>query len=189
MNLEKLAPWNWFKKEEEQKEKEQEREIVPIKYKNGRTEFPASLRQLQNEFERLFNVLRQGFSLEWPPSTAMVKKEGLAPFFEMASNEKAYSVKVEIPGIDAGNISIEYSGDTLKIRGEKSQETEERDKDFYRVERSYGSFMRILDIPKDADADKITSSYKEGVLRITIPKKILPEQAAKEIEIAKEERS
>lgn len=184
MNLEKLAPWNWFKKEAEQKG-----EMVPVKRENGWAEFPASLRELQNEFERLFNVLRQGFSLEWPPSTAVLKKEGFAPSFEIVSNEKAYSVKVEIPGIDAGNISIEYSGDTLKIRGEKSQEKEERGKDFYRVERSYGSFMRILDIPEDADADKITSNYKEGVLRITIPKKILPEPPAKEIEITKEERS
>jgi HSP20 family protein len=123
--------------------------------------------------------------LGWP-STSLVKKEWLKPSLDIASDEKEYSVKVELPGIDADNITIEYSGGTLRIKGEKAQEKEEKGKDFYKMERSYGSFQRILDLPEDVDEDKITSRYKDGILSISIPKKMLPKAQRKQIEIKTE---
>jgi HSP20 family protein len=177
MDFEKLAPWNWFKKEEESRG-----EIIPVKRDS---ELSVSRHEVQNEFERLFDSLRQGFHLGWP-STSLVKKEWLKPSLDIASDEKEYSVKVELPGIDADNITIEYSGGTLRIKGEKAQEKEEKGKDFYKMERSYGSFQRILDLPEDVDEDKITSRYKDGILSISIPKKMLPKAQRKQIEIKTE---
>jgi HSP20 family protein len=116
----------------------------------------------------------------------LLQTDWFKPSLDVASDEKEYSIKVELPGIDLTNISLEYSSDTLKIKGEKRQEKEEKDKDFYRIERSYGSFQRILDIPEDADADNITSNYKDGVLSITIPRKQLPKKETKKIEIKTE---
>ncbi|MCJ7765669.1 MAG: Hsp20/alpha crystallin family protein, partial [Thiovulaceae bacterium] len=106
---------------------------------------------------------------------------------DIASSEKEYSIKVELPGIDANDVTIEISGNTLKIKGEKRQEKEKKGKNFYRVERSFGSFQRILDLPEDADADKVTSDYRDGVLNIAIPKKEVPKKAVPEDEPKKVE--
>ena len=176
MDFGKLAPWNWFKKEEEQEIK-----IVPErKHENGLV-FPASFYNIESEFSNLFASLRRVFENEM--SSELFKGDWFKPSLDVASDDKEYSVKIELPGIDAGNISIEYGSNTLKIRGEKRQEKEEKDKNYYRVERSYGSFERILDLPEDSDSDNITSSYKDGVLSITIPRKMLPKKDSKKIDI------
>ena len=177
MDFAKLAPWNWFKKEEEESGK-----VLPVKHDEHKLELPASLHDLHTEFNRLFDSLKHGFGTGLPGSS-MFKEDWFKPSLDVASNEKEYSVKVELPGIDASNITLEYTSNTLKIKGEKRQEKEEKEKDFYRVERRYGSFQRILDIPDDADADKITSSYKDGLLNITIPRKALAKKESKKIEI------
>lgn len=177
MDFGKLAPWNWFKKEEEESGK-----VVPVKHDSKKTDLPVSIHDLHTEFNRLFDSLKHGFGTGWP-STSLLHTDWFKPSLDVASDEKEYSIKVELPGIDATNISLEYTSDMLKIKGEKRQEKEEKDKDFYRIERSYGSFQRILDIPEDADADNITSNYKDGVLSITIPRKQLPKKETKKIEI------
>lgn len=181
MDFSKLAPWNWFKKEEEQSTK-----ITPVRHDVNRSDLPATFHDLHNEFNRLFDSLRHSFSMGWP-NTTLLQTDWFKPSLDVASDDKEYSIKVELPGMDASNISIEYTSNTLKIKGEKQQEKEEKKKDFYRIERSYGSFQRILDIPDDADADNITSSYKDGVLSITVPRKALPKTDTKKIEIKTEE--
>ena len=175
MNFEKLAPWNWFKKEEEQNS-----EIIPVKHNSNISSAPASMHELHTELERIFNSIRHNIGLS---GGLLSTADWLKPSLDIASDNKEYSIKVELPGIDANNITIEYTDDTLKIKGEKHQEKEEREKDFYRVERSYGSFQRTLNIPEDADTDKITSKYKDGVLSITVPRKILPQKDTKKIKV------
>jgi HSP20 family protein len=73
--------------------------------------------------------------------------------------------------------------DTLKIKGEKKQQKEEKEKNYYRMERSYGSFQRILSLPEDADQDNIKASFKNGIMEITIPRKAAPKTEVKQIEI------
>jgi HSP20 family protein len=177
MDFSKLAPWNWFKKEEEESGK-----VVPVHHDEHRAEFPASLHDLHTEFDRLFHSLKKGFGT----GTSLFQSDGFKPSLDIASDEKAYSVKVELPGMDVKYISIEFANNTLKVKGEKRQEKEEKDKNFYKIERSYGSFQRILDLPEDSDTDKITSHYKDGVLSVTIPRKILPKKETKKIEIKTE---
>ncbi|MBE0499346.1 MAG: Hsp20 family protein [Campylobacterales bacterium] len=106
MDVEKPAPWNWFKKEEESKG-----EVVPVKRDS---EPPVSRREVQSEIERLFDSLRQGLHLGWP-SSSFIKKEWLKPSLDIASDAKAYSVKVELPGIDADNIASRYKDGVLSI--------------------------------------------------------------------------
>lgn len=180
MDFEKLAPWNWFKNEDEESKK-----IVPVKRDAAKSDLPASINDIQQEFDRVFDSLRNGLNAGWP-RRPLFNTDWFKPSLDVASNDDEYSVKVELPGIDSGDISIEYTSNTLKIKGEKRQEKEEKEKDYYRVERSYGSFQRILDIPEDADADNITSSYKDGVLSITIPRKMLEKKDTKSIEIKTE---
>ncbi len=182
MNLEKLAPWNWFKKEEEEG-----KQIVPVHRDRSRLAYPASLLDLQREFDRLFDVMQRGFAREWPSlfpeSAPLLTPEWFKPSLDIASDEKEYTIKIELPGIDSADVTIEVEGSTLKVKGEKRQQKEEKEKDFYRIERSYGAFQRILDIPDDAVTDEISSSYKDGVLSITVPRKALPKKETKKVEI------
>lgn len=182
MNLEKFSPWNWFKKEEEENT-----EIVPVRRYEGGLVRPSSLLELHREFDRLFESLWRGFGSEWPPPFPRVeprsKSEWFKPSLDVVSDEKEYNINIELPGIDADDVNIELEGNTLKIKGEKRQQTEEKEKDFYRVERSYGAFQRTLDLPEDADRENIASTYKDGVLRVTVPRKALPKKETKKIDI------
>jgi HSP20 family protein len=177
MNFGKLAPWNWFKKEDEQKVSG-----LPIRRSESSLEFPLSLHDIEAEFNHLFDSFRQAVR-SGHIGSALFMTDWFKPSLDVASDEKEYTVKIELPGIEASNVSIEYSNQTLKIKGEKRQQKEEKEKNYYRVERSYGSFERILDLPEDSDADNITSSYKDGVLNISIPRKMLPKADTKKIDI------
>jgi HSP20 family protein len=119
--------------------------------------------------------------------TSMAQFDWLKPSLDVGATEKEYSVSVELPGVDAKDVRLELNGDTLKIKGEKNQEKEEKDKNYYRVERSYGSFQRILSLPEDADSDGIKASYKNGIMNVTIPRRALPDAGTRQIEIASEE--
>jgi HSP20 family protein len=81
------------------------------------------------------------------------------------------TVKVEVPGMDIKNIEISISNDVLTIKGEKKTERDEKGKNFFLAERSYGSFSRSLRLPVEVEEDKIEATYNHGVLTITCPKK------------------
>nr|WP_281357791.1 Hsp20/alpha crystallin family protein [Desulfobacter latus] len=108
----------------------------------------------------------------------------LKPRLDLSATDKEYTVSLEIPGVSEKDVNLELADDTLIIRGEKKQKKEEKKKNFYRLERSYGSFQRTLSLPEDADKDNIKADFKNGVLNITIPRKALPSGTkAKQIEI------
>ena len=86
-------------------------------------------------------------------------------------------------------INIEVRDNMLIVEGEKKNETEDKDekKGYYRMERSYGSFRRVLSLPEDVETDKITATHKDGVLSIEIPRKEPEKPAARKIEVVKGE--
>ena len=79
---------------------------------------------------------------------------------------------MEIPGIDKDNVHLTVDNGTLTIKGEIHQEKEENDKSFHRVERSYGSFQRVISLSLDAVEDNVEAKFKRGVLTITLPRDI-----------------
>lgn len=102
---------------------------------------------------------------------------------DLGATEKEYTVCIETPGVDGKDIQLQITNNTLTIFGEKKQAVEEKKKHYYRVERSYGSFQRVLSLPQDADQDKINAQFKKGVLTITIPRKSLTGSNVKQIQI------
>lgn len=176
MDFGKLAPWNWFKKEEEGSG------MVPAQRSQEHSTFPLSIYNIQREFDRFFDSLKHGLDREWPKDS-LLKMDWFKPSLDLVSDDKEYSIKIELPGMDTKDISIEYSHNTLKITGEKRQEHKEDSKDFHRIERSYGSFQRILDLPEDSDTENIVSNYKDGLLHIVIPRKTLAHKDSKKIDI------
>ena len=90
-------------------------------------------------------------------------------------------MKAEVPGMDPKDIDISLSDGLLTIKGEKKQEREEKEENYHLVERSYGAFTRSIRLPKEVQSDKISASYKNGVLKVTLPKS--EEAKKKEIKI------
>ncbi len=154
MDLQKLKPWNWFKREEQQAG-----EVLPARR-------PADpLARMHQEMDRLFADFwgAAGF-----PSVA--DELMLKPSVDISETRKAYKIAVEVPGISEDEMSLTVDGRDLIIAGEKRQETEDEEEGFHRVERSYGRFRRILSLPEDADPDGISARFRDGVLKIQVPR-------------------
>ena len=103
------------------------------------------------------------------PALDMLEK-GWEPTMDITETKSDLIVKAELPGIDPKEIDISLTGDTLTIKGEKQQEKEEKEENYYRIERSYGIFSRTIKLPMSVQNDKIKASYQHGVLKITLPK-------------------
>jgi HSP20 family protein len=104
-----------------------------------------------------------------------------APEVDVSETAKQVVVKAELPGLDPKEIDVSVRADILTLRGERKQEKEEQGENFHRVERSYGSFARSIRLPAEVDSGKVNATYKDGVLKITMPK--TKEAANKKIEI------
>jgi HSP20 family protein len=185
MNINKLAPWNWFKKEQEQ-----EGNRMPVMRRESQPGSTDSLMDIHRQIDRMFDGVYKHFglpSMGWGRTgSPMSQLEWLKPQLDVGATDKEYTISIELPGVDQKDIQLELSGDTLKIKGEKRQEKEEKEKDYYRVERSYGSFQRVLSLPEDADQDGIEAAFKHGVMTVKVPRRSLPQSAAKQIDIKAE---
>lgn len=185
IDVQKWVPWNWFKKEDEQEGRAvslrgQKRPSLPSIY----SQHP--LWELHREMDQLFERAFQGFGL---PSIGFGKNTQnlLKPNVDIKENKKSYTISVEVPGVDEGDVKLELVDGALTISGEKKHEKEEKDEHYHSVERSYGSFKRVLALPQDAKEDEIKAKFKNGVLKITVPRKQIakPESETKVIEINK----
>ena len=99
-----------------------------------------------------------------------VEERDWTPAVDVFEKEDRFVVKAELPGMKEEDIDVSVVGDTLSIRGEKKTETEVKKEDYYRSERSYGSFYRSIRLPSGVDADKIEAGFENGVLELTLPK-------------------
>lgn len=105
------------------------------------------------------------------------------PAVDVTEGDKAYEITAELPGLDEKNIEVNVANGGLTIKGEKKEEKEEKQKGYYVSERSYGSFERHFDLPDGVGADKIEASFKNGVLKVTLPKTAEAQKPAKKIEV------
>jgi HSP20 family protein len=106
-----------------------------------------------------------------------------APAVDFAETEKGYEVTAELPGMDEKNVEVKYADGVLTIKGEKQDEKEEKKKDYYMNERTFGSFHRALQLPNGIDPDKIEASFTKGVLMVVVPKSTEAQKAEKKIAI------
>ena len=142
------------------------RELAPFR------EFERVRRQMDRLWDSFLEggLRRRGEGeVEWLPS------------LDVAETKNELVVKAEVPGMDPKDIDISLSDGVLTIRGEKRQEKEEKEADYHLVERSYGSFTRSVQLPREVQSDKISASYKNGILKIALPKS--EEARKKEIKI------
>lgn len=113
--------------------------------------------EMDRTLDRFFNR-ETSFGADWIPD------------IEIAETDSDIIVKAEIPGVDPKDIDISILDNILTINGEKKEEKEQKGKSFYRVERSYGSFVRTIDLPSPVKTDKVEAKARHGVLEIILPK-------------------
>ncbi len=107
-----------------------------------------------------------------------------SPLVDIEETEKEYLIKAELPEIKKEDVKVTVENDVLTIAGERKFEKEEKGKKYHRVERSYGSFVRSFTLPEDADGTKVSAEYKDGVLRIHLPKSEKAKPKAIEVKVA-----
>ncbi len=93
-----------------------------------------------------------------------------APSLDVYEEKDDVVVKAELPGMKKEEIEVTVSGDVVTIKGEKKQEEEVKEKDYYRRERTYGSFSRSVALPSEVKGDQVKASFKDGVLEVRMPK-------------------
>jgi HSP20 family protein len=104
-----------------------------------------------------------------------------APLVDITEDDKEYLVKAELPEVKKEEVKVTVEEGVLSIHGERKVEKEEKGRKFHRIERAYGSFERSFTLPDDADATRITSDFKDGVLKVRLPKS--PTAKPKAIEV------
>jgi len=109
----------------------------------------------------------------------------LAPASEASTDDTAYRIAMELPGVDEGDIELSVDKGVVSVKGEKKSSREEKGETWYFSERQYGSFQRSFRVPADADEAAISADLKDGVLTIVVPKKAEEEPAAKTVKINK----
>jgi HSP20 family protein len=97
-------------------------------------------------------------------------EKGWVPSLDVSETKDKLIVKTEIAGVDPKEIDIKISGDILTIKGEKKEEKQEKDENYHLMERRYGAFSRSIQLPMEVNEKKIKANYKNGVLKITLPK-------------------
>ena len=156
MSITDLIPWK--KKEPAQQEKERS-------IQTSDQPFPT----FQQEMNRLFDDFFGRSALE-PFGAFRQGWNAFSPQVDVAETDSEIVVSAELPGLDDEDIEVSLARGLLTISGEKKQEKEKKGRNYYHVERSYGSFQRSVPLPSEVDAGKVDAVFKNGVLTITLPK-------------------
>src|ERR1700722_9954507 len=114
---------------------------------------------MQDRMNRLF---RESYRPEGPEEA--LTTTGFAPLVDIYEDEHNITLKIEVPGIDEKDIDVHIENNTLTVHGERKIEKEEKEENFRRVERQYGSFTRSFTLPTTVDAEKVSANYDKGIL-------------------------
>ncbi len=138
-----------------------------------RDDFFNPLRELQREIDRLFDGFFRGSRVE----------RGFYPAVDVYETDNEVVIEVETPGLRKEDVKITVEDNVLRIHGEKKIEREQKDRNYYVVERSYGTFERAFRLPDYVDTEKIKAKFENGVLTITLPKKEEEKKKVIDVEI------
>ncbi len=150
--------------------------------------FWSPFQTLRNEIDRLFEDFaptswrtpeRSSFGRAMPSLNGWAT----APAVDIVENDDAFEVTAEVPGIDEKNLDVKLSNGYLIIRGEKTEEKEEKQKEYHVSERRYGSFQRTFQLPDGIDAEKVEATFHKGILKVKLPKNAEAKKNERKVEI------
>ena len=122
------------------------------------------LQRLADEMDRVF----EGFGIG-RPWAGSAEGWGWAPQIEVFQKNNELTIRADLPGLRRDDLNVEITDDAVHIQGERKLEREEEREGYYRSERSYGSFNRVIPLPEGAIGDQAKATFKDGVLEITMP--------------------
>jgi HSP20 family protein len=127
------------------------------------------LSTMPDRLNRMYRAMRQPYGPEGPEEA--LTTTSFAPPVDIYEDEHTITLKMEVPGIDEKDIDVQIENNTLVVHGERKMEKEEKEENFRRVERQYGSFTRSFTIPVSVDTAQVNAHYDKGVLKINLAKK------------------
>ena len=119
--------------------------------------------------DRMNRIFREAFSPEG--SDEALTTSNFAPPVDVYEDEHNINLKIEVPGIDEKDINVSIENNTLTVRGERRFEKDEKEENFHRIERMYGSFTRSFTLTNTVDQDQVSAHYENGVLKIHLAKR------------------
>ncbi len=119
--------------------------------------------------DRLNRLFRESYGPEAREESLITG--GFAPPVDVYEDEHNVTLKIEVPGIDEKDMDVRIENNVLTVHGERKFEKEEKEENFRRVERQYGSFTRTFTLPTTVDAEKVSANNDKGILKIVLPKK------------------
>jgi HSP20 family protein len=140
-------------------------------------------KELEEMEKRLATIFGRGALRTNGEKEAMTVAEW-SPLVDITEDEKEYLIKAELPEVKKEDVKLTVQDDVLTISGDRKSEKEEKTKKFHRIERSYGSFMRSFNLPEDADGGKVAAEYKDGVLKVHLPKSEKAKPKAIEVKVS-----
>jgi HSP20 family protein len=159
---------------------------LPIKTE-ARTPTPATttawqpFEDLHRQVDRLFEDFGHG---SWfRPLSSIERSIWGTPAVDIVERDAAFELAAELPGMDPEKMEVTLRNGNVVLKGEKQEEKEEKTKDYFLKERQYGSFERSFAIPEGVDTSKITAEFKNGVLKVVLPKTAEARKPAQKVEI------
>ena len=153
-----------------------ERRSIPVQRDRHEHPLEAFQREVNRLFEDFFRAPARAGGAEGMFAAA-------APRVDVTESERDYEITAELPGIDEKDVELTLANNLLTIRGEKKTEREEKDKNYYLSERSFGSFRRSIPLPAEVDEDKVEARFKNGVLTVRLPKSAEAQAKTRRIEV------
>ena len=147
---------------------------------------PTATIPLFREMEEMSDRLNRLFGT-WTPrpnGKEFLTTVDWTPLVDIQETETEYLVKAELPEVRREDVKITVENGVLTVQGERRQEKEEKGKKLHRIERSYGAFLRTFAVPADAEENKVAADFKDGVLRVHLPKAEKPRPKAIEVKVA-----
>jgi len=142
------------------------------------------LRQMTSELDRMFDMPALG-SFRWPtlPGRAVAEAAGWFPEVDVYEKDNRLITKIDLPGIKKEDVKVEVTDGNLAISGERKSETEEKKENFYRCEREFGSFYRVVPLPDGAKIEDVKATFADGVLEVSVPLAVKAEAKPQKVEI------
>ena len=153
--------------------------LVPSKNTPARREDNGRVSSLQSDVNRLFDHFLRSLDVPMFSNIEPVWE----PKIDVVDTENSIDISAELPGMKSEDVDVSFSEGLLTIKGEKKEEKEEKKKGYYVSERTYGSIQRSIHLPREVNTDKIEANFKDGVLKISVPKTEEAKAKVKKIEI------
>jgi HSP20 family protein len=144
----------------------------------------AMLRRMTSEFDRLFEETAFP-TAKWSLFRAQPEMKGTnwLPQIDVFERDKQLVTKVDLPGLKKEDVKVEFNDGYLTISGERKTEMDEKDGEFYRCEREYGSFYRAVPLPEGVKFDDVKASFADGVLEVSVPLPVPVDKKKRQVEI------